>query len=333
MPALAALGLTAAQEDVYLELIGGPPGSLAELRQRLPGQPADSLNRILAELVDLGLVTRLADSDHRPRFVPVPPDVALEALILLREERLARARAAGAELLRRYQRALRGGGPAAAAAPAEVVAGADAMGELVAELQRRALREVRMFDAPPYVRDPGDPAEPETLARGVVYRVIYDHRALVMPSRLDHLESMAGLGERPRVAAHLPMKLMLVDNAWALLPLWDASDVEGGVLIRPSILLEALSALFETWWSRAVPVVFTAETPSVLPEPGFGPEPSLEQRRLLALLAAGVPDERIGAVLRLSPRTLHRRVQALMRSLGVSTRFQIGAEATRRGWL
>ncbi|MEU6781427.1 helix-turn-helix domain-containing protein [Nonomuraea angiospora] len=58
---------------------------------------------------------------------------------------------------------------------------------------------------------------------------------------------------------------------------------------------------------------------------------SLEDRRLLALLAAGLKDDAIARQLGTSPRTLRRRLRLLLDELNAETRFQAGAQASRRG--
>lgn len=66
------------------------------------------------------------------------------------------------------------------------------------------------------------------------------------------------------------------------------------------------------------------------PSPAAG-SLSLEDRRLLALLAAGLKDDAIARQLGTSPRTLRRRLRHLLDELNAETRFQAGAQASRRG--
>ncbi|MFF5212658.1 hypothetical protein [Streptosporangium sp. NPDC000396] len=50
-------------------------------------------------------------------------------------------------------------------------------------------------------------------------------------------------------------------------------------------------------------------------------------------MASGATDEAIARRLGLGRRTVVRRVSALQRTLGATTRFQAGVQAARRGWL
>lgn len=61
--------------------------------------------------------------------------------------------------------------------------------------------------------------------------------------------------------------------------------------------------------------------------------PSVDDKRLVALLAAGLKDLTIGRELGVGPRTVERRLQRIMAYLGTRTRFQTAVEACRRGWL
>lgn len=56
-------------------------------------------------------------------------------------------------------------------------------------------------------------------------------------------------------------------------------------------------------------------------------------RTIITLMAAGLTDEAIARRLRLSRRTVVRRITALLDRLGATTRFQAGVQAANRGWL
>jgi DNA-binding NarL/FixJ family response regulator len=78
----------------------------------------------------------------------------------------------------------------------------------------------------------------------------------------------------------------------------------------------------------------------------FGPKPAgvrlpgqaltrplpLRLRPVLEELLSGAPDLTASRRLNVSPRTYTRRVAELLDYLGVTTRFQAGAEIIRRGW-
>ena len=61
--------------------------------------------------------------------------------------------------------------------------------------------------------------------------------------------------------------------------------------------------------------------------------PTVDERDLLAFVAAGATDDVIARQLGISPRTLRRRLHDLFDELGASNRFHAGVEAARRGWV
>jgi len=99
------------------------------------------------------------------------------------------------------------------------------------------------------------------------------------------------------------------------------------VVVHPSALLEALGALFESLWARALPLPLPGE------ELATEDRPSREEARLLALLTTGLPDVVIARQLGLSYRTYQRRLRELLSRLGAETRFQAGVRAVLLGWI
>ena len=61
--------------------------------------------------------------------------------------------------------------------------------------------------------------------------------------------------------------------------------------------------------------------------------PEDRDRRLLVLLSSGCTDEAAAREFGISVRHLRRQVARLMAELGARSRFEAGAEASRRGWL
>jgi DNA-binding NarL/FixJ family response regulator len=126
------------------------------------------------------------------------------------------------------------------------------------------------------------------------------------------------------VLPELPFKLRIMDRWVALLPLIP-ERYDSIAVVHPSGLLDALLELFHAYWERAQPMIATVpETPE---------QPSMEDLVLLRMLQAGYKDQVIARQLGTSARTVTRRVATIASRLGVETRFQVGAEAARRGWI
>jgi DNA-binding CsgD family transcriptional regulator len=301
--ALDVLGLSGAEQARYESLVAS--GELIHAE-------AEGMDR----LEQLGLVIRFADSP--PRWVLVPPDTVLPALISVHRTSI--------HLVRRWL------GPEESDAAGVVeVTGGPAFYQAHERVYRGVRQEVRFCDAPPYLTPPLKPTgfELDLLARGVRFRALYDRQGVAIPGRLDTLASTIAAGEQARVT-DVPMKLILSDEPLALLPLrLTPPDSQRNLLVSDPELLDALAALFELYWERAVPLDLGLGQPT----PADPDAPSTEERDVLSLLTSGLTDEAIAEHLGWHPRTVRRHVHRLMTRLGTATRFQAGYHAVRRGWL
>lgn len=321
---LAAAGLGPTDETVYEALMDGP--ATVAVLAHATGLDEAQVRLALDALERSGLVGRPADQSDR--YAAAAPDAALEALLLRQEERLKRARLYAQQLAARHRRTHAGQDPASLI---EVVTGRMAVLERFEQVQRSARDEIRAIDKPPYAVDSGNhnPVEAELLTRGIRYRVIYDPLGLAdfHDLRAD-LEESAARGELARVLPALPTKLILADEKVGLIPLQaNPSTIESIVVVHPSALLEALGALFESLWARALPLRFQPD------EQAGGDGPTPDELRLLSLLSTGVPDVVIARQLGLSYRTFQRRLHDLLVRLDAGTRFQAGARAVLAGWI
>ncbi|MEU7857026.1 LuxR C-terminal-related transcriptional regulator [Nonomuraea sp. NPDC049141] len=316
---LSILGLSAAEQALYEALVEHSPVTLEEL-ERLGGTSG-----LAVGLEELGLIARLPEDP--PRFIVVPPEMGLDALIRERTRALAEARLRVAQLSTRYHLTTP---DQESAGLVEVVIGREAVLRRFEQLQRGTRREIRMFDAPPYAGVVGgNTQEFDLLNRGVDYRVVYDRRAIEMRGTLKTIVDYIAAGEQVRVG-DVPMKLVLSDYPMALVPLrHDLQMVESALVVHDSTLLDALAALFEMYWERAVPL-HVSHGRARLPETR---SPTDAQRDLLARLVAGQTDKAIAAHLGWSDRTVRRHVHAMMIQLDAQTRFQAGYQAVLRGWL
>lgn len=323
---LQALGIGRDDETVYRALVRVGETVTADLAAAA-GRSPTMVTAALSRLEAMGLVTRGAGD----QVAAVRPDLAIQALVAEREAALQRSAVAARVLAAEY-RAERPEPPHVDVA--DIVRGRAALQARYRQLQLGAREEVLTFDRPPYVAVLGvNEDEIEQLARGAASRGLYAAAALEVPGQLDWLKAAVAAGEEARVLPDLPLKMSIADRKVALLPLtMDPASVGTiGLLIGPSALLDALVVLFETLWERAVPLDRVLAGATTLGA-ATGTEPAVDAP-LLALLAAGLTDEAIGRQLAVSPRTVRRRVAALMDSLDARTRFQAGLQAKARDWL
>jgi len=163
------------------------------------------------------------------------------------------------------------------------------------------------------------------VARGARVRSVSDAGLLALPGALTRLRRDIEAGEEARVFPVLPFKVAVFDRRVGLVPLDDAHRTGSMLLVREPKLLEALCALFESFWERATPIAFTRsgalqkiETPSLTDD---------VTERVIPLLAAGLNDKSVAHKLGISIATLNRRIAGLMKSMDSRTRFQMGWRA------
>lgn len=197
-------------------------------------------------------------------------------------------------------------------------------------MQHGVRSEVRAIDRPPYYWDEAEIGRQEQLqidqmSTGIRYRTIYQESESDSPVRNASMMRTVAHGESARVLADPPVKLTIVDDHQALLALDPPAgheDLLSVVILHRSALLNAVIAVFESLWRLAVPVNLTRPAPL-----------SDREREILTLMASGATDDAIARRLGLSRRTVVRHVGRLLEHVGATTRFQAGAQASRRGWL
>jgi DNA-binding CsgD family transcriptional regulator len=163
------------------------------------------------------------------------------------------------------------------------------------------------------------------LQRGGSVRVVFSADVDRHPDLADLAAWMSANGAQVRVATEIPMRLLVVDEALALI-LLDPRDPDAGTLaVDTPGLVAALHALARRTWEDSVP---WGGTP--LDVNGARAEADLV---LLGLLSRGLTDEAMARRLGVSERTVARRLSDLLRRLGARSRFEAGAIAVRRGLL
>lgn len=305
MDDLLALGLSQEEAGAYLDLLRG--------RAARPAQEA-----VWDAVVDLGLVRRGPEG-----IVAAHPRAALERWAMEREHQAAHAREAAAALTRLHDAATR-------ELPfVEVLRGRAASGAVYSAMQTGAQQLVRAWDRGSYggATQSGAPSvTTETLGRGVRYQVVYDGSTLSTGGMVRVLAESVAHGEEARIFPQLPMKMVITDDERGFIALPAGDNDVDSVLVHPSLLLDALVALFTMVWEMAVPAGAHGVDEDV-------DEASALEGHLLSTLSAGMTDAAIARALAVSPRTVARRVGNLQDRLGARSRFQLAALAAQRGWL
>ncbi|SCE98190.1 Homeodomain-like domain-containing protein [Micromonospora viridifaciens] len=163
----------------------------------------------------------------------------------------------------------------------------------------------------------------EVLARGVEVRVVYDSRLLESPKAIEVAETCMAAGEQARVFPGVPINLVIVDDVVSANVTSDADEEVHVANIRNRRLVEALRSVFESYWQLSLPLAHES----------LVPDASEDFRHLVRLLSIGLTDRAIARELGVSERTVGRRVTRLQELLGADTRFQLGLQIARHGWV
>lgn len=322
---LGAIGLDEGQESAYRALVALGAAEVPDLAHRLT-LPVPQTERALRHLERHGLA---AQSSARPgRWVAAPPGVALGALLTQQRHELEQAELAAALLAEEYR--------AEAAEPAvhdlvEVVTGASAVAHRFHQLQLGATEEVcaLVTGRPEVVTGMENEAEERASVRGVEYRVVIEREVLTRPNGIREASTALARGERIRVTAEVPTKLVIADRSLAMVPLTTRGAEPAALVVHASGLLESLRGLFEAVWRESLPLRLGM---TGCAEEGDG-GPDATDLEILSLLLAGMTDASVAKHLELGLRTVQRRVKGLMELSGVTTRLQLGWHAYERGWV
>ncbi|MEV0095433.1 LuxR family transcriptional regulator [Streptomyces sp. NPDC050738] len=178
---------------------------------------------------------------------------------------------------------------------------------------------IKPADTEEELEEPEEPEEPVLRKEGnpaAAYRVVVDRDFLSEPAALRALDERLAAGHQVRVVDQPLIKLVIADGETAMV------QVEGGrsMVLGPPVVLLAVE-LFESVWRRSRPY---------LREDG---DLSPMDRRLLQLMLSGLTDAATAHQLDTSPRTVQRRLRALMDVAAVSSRVQLGWYAMRNNWV
>lgn len=316
---LAPFGLDSFDEQVYRVILrhsGAETGVLADV----VGTSAGRLKAAARRLERVGLVRMTTDS-----VVAEPAEMALTQLVDAEAERLRAAQqmlAAARSAIPQFRAEQRLRNETAASTGGFQVVPAAQLADTLLELMADTTGEM-LYLRPDQWATPGaslvDVYVIAELQRGRASRALYPHHAL--DEAAEPVQVRGRAGERVRVLPHLPSRLAIFGEQAALIPDdWEKRHGDRLLIHQPGVV-RALRTLFEELWRRGTAV------------PGLGDQPEEGRHQLLELLASGAIDEQMARTLGVSLRTVRRRIAALMAGCAVTSRFQLGVEAVRRGWL
>jgi DNA-binding CsgD family transcriptional regulator/sugar-specific transcriptional regulator TrmB len=321
------IGLEEGVLEVYRALLRNPEWGIADIAGQLD-LSQDEVRLRLDKLVELSL---LRTSKTRPeQFCPVSPELGLNSILARSQVDLAQR-----------QRAIEDTRVAIAAVTDEFRAqrarneaiermeGLEAVRVRLEELAHGAESECLSLlqggRQQPDTLEASRPLDQLALERGVSIRTVYQDSVINDPETLGYARWLADLGGQSRTVPTLPIYLVIVDRAVALVPLEPRDPRQGALQVRSPGIVTALVALFEVLWESGTP---------------FGTAPSHDrhglspqERALLQILGDGSTDQGAARQLGLSLRTVRRRMSDLQDRLDARSRFQAGVHAAKQGWL
>jgi DNA-binding CsgD family transcriptional regulator/sugar-specific transcriptional regulator TrmB len=321
---LDALGLTSQQEAVYRAMLTSPDLTVKGLAQAV-GTGEDVVRAALDHLADLALIW--LDSDRTAR--PVRHQAGLMALLnkaeaelVTRRLQLDTTRMAITAIAQAHM----------TKAPHELanrLDGVDEVRDRLTELAAEAKTECLSFSTGGKQSSDAIAAERPlnevALARGVTIRNVYLDSFRNDPATVAYAEWMAEHGGLSRTVATLPMRMIIVDRAVAIVPVNPDNSRLGALEVTSPGLVAGLHALFENVWNSGTPFG------EIVLRDGNGLD--AQERELLRLYAAGLTDESAARKLGVSVRSVQRIMTSLTERLGTASRFQTAVEATVRGWI
>ncbi|MGQ4488374.1 helix-turn-helix transcriptional regulator [Streptomyces sp. 372A] len=150
----------------------------------------------------------------------------------------------------------------------------------------------------------------------VTYQLLVDRDFLAEPAAVAALEERVRRGEQVRVVDSPLLKLAVADGETAMVQF----SPERAVLMRQP-LTTLVTKLFATAWRHSRP--YLREVAELSPV----------DRQILQLMLSGLTDAATAKQLGTSPRTVQRRLRALMDLASVTSRLQLGWYAMRNNWI
>jgi DNA-binding CsgD family transcriptional regulator len=283
--------------------------------------PVEQVRAVMATLVDQGLCVSSPDGEDMLR-----PDQADARRDLRAARQAARLRAALADEIATIRSGALGRYGSGRSRPTttsgvEVMTDRLKLARLLADLNRRSERQVTFLAPLPEenvgfeaaILDPGLAARKVPL-RGVWFEREFTHRR-PSPGVLE-LAAAGGV----RTVDAFPMKAVVWDGSFALVPQDPADPASPALLIAQPGLVAIVAEMIDRHWARGTLWTGPRSTKPL----------TTRHRAVLELLVTGFTDEAISRRLGIGERTVRREVAHLMDALGVSGRVALGAEAVRR---
>lgn len=250
------LGFSEREAKAYLALLRKRLASAAEL-QKISGIPQSKIYEVIDGLVRRGFCAEIK-SGRRKTYEVIDPRMALESPFENLKRRLNHSLIIKNKLLRLYDDC---GQITRPLDHIEVLRGNDNIHHRYCQLIMGTKNEILGFGRRPYACDTEDKSreqdekEKELQAQEVKARWIYEidlpHDNWLVPDLVELSASGIGI----RVAAKLPLKMMIFDRELLLVAEEESFGSDGELtmsVIRQNTIIKAFCALFEHFWFNSI---------------------------------------------------------------------------------
>jgi DNA-binding CsgD family transcriptional regulator len=322
-----AFGVSALAETAYRALVRDATMGMADLATLLSIDKSDA-RALVDELTSSGLLV----PGGADEITVVPPERALETLIDREQAALERRRLAldglrddvgglVAEFVDSRRHVI--------GDMVEAIRGPEAVRSRLYQLSREATASAWTLNPGlPMTRDSiaaSKVMDAQSRARGVRGKAVFSVATVADPDNAAYLAETVEAGDEVRIHPAPPMRLLLIDNRTAVIPLDPTSHARGAYVLHGEALVAPLRILFELVWAASSRLGDAAAAAT-------DPEQA-RLRMVVALLADGHKDEAIARRVGVSVRTVRRLIATAIARLQAESRFQAGALAVRRGWV
>jgi HTH-type transcriptional regulator, sugar sensing transcriptional regulator len=250
---LVRLGLTTYEARAYVTLVRRDSFTAAQIA-RTAGLPRQRIYDVLASLVEKGLAS--ARPGTVVKYAALAPDLAVERLVATRRAEMSALERDAGDVIGRL-------GPEFQAGRAhsdpleyiEVLRDRGAINERFAELQGAVKKEILVFTKPPYATPPQENVEGIEVAREHIARSIYEHDVLDDAAMAAGIRTFIDAGEEARFVDHVPLKLVIIDEAIVMFGMEDpvaGSEDLTIMVVEHAALAHTLKLAFNRVWERGL---------------------------------------------------------------------------------
>ncbi|MBO1753857.1 LuxR C-terminal-related transcriptional regulator [Allobranchiibius sp. CTAmp26] len=314
--------------DIYLAALAKP---LLRREDLLAGgfNEAD-INDTIPLLEARGMIRRLDRSSWRV----LPPDVVLPAFAARLEDQARAVRASAAAMTRVFQQNQERSQDRDPFEGVQIMTSFAEISQALTRLVGTARHEVMMVyaDSPMSRMLLAQPMEGHqrdlvnSAGAPIHVQANYSDTLLDHPNFPEMLRLRAAKGDEQRITPGMRLTTLVNDEGFALVDLEDDQGQPHGLVVTDSAFSTAIKEVCRWGWQIGVPWRMGADGTNAMGAAD-------QERTILQMMAAGASDAAIARHMKLSQRTVERRVRALMDRLNATTRFQAGVLAVRRDLL